>query len=107
MKGEGLGEEVGLKKGLRRGQKVGVGARRDDMIRGGVGVACISISPRPSLPTAGPGRLLARAHHPREHGEGVDVGRGGDDAGKAKSSGACLRARTVRRFDQAWCDEQA
>ena len=44
VKGEGLGEGVGLKKGLRRGQKVGVGARRDDMIRGGVGVACISIS---------------------------------------------------------------
>ena len=42
--GEGLGEGVGLKKGLRRGQEVGLGARRDDTIRGGVGVACISIS---------------------------------------------------------------
>ena len=46
----------------------------------GVGVACSSIS---FMTVSGDCRflvgLLARAHHPREHGEGVDVGRGGDD----------------------------
>ena len=45
VEGGGLrGRSKGLKKGLRRGQGVGVGAGRADRIRGGLGVACISIS---------------------------------------------------------------
>ena len=44
--------------------------------------------------------LLARAHHPREDAEGVDVGRGGDDR-RVGEELRCLCA--VRRLDQA-CD---
>ena len=43
--------------------------------------------------------LLARAHHPREHGEGVDVGRGGDDCREGKELGslcACTRGEAIR-----------
>ena len=38
--------------------------------------------------------LLARAHHPREHGEGVDVGRGADDRREGvELGGLCARTR--------------
>ena len=42
--------------------------------------------------------LLARDHHPREHGEGVDVGRGGDDRRVGEELGS-LCACNARRAD--------
>ena len=42
--------------------------------------------------------LLARDHHPREHGEGVDVGRGGDDRRVGEELGslcACTRGEAI------------
>ena len=46
-------------------------------------------------------RLRACEELPREHGEGVDVGRGGDDRRESEELGCLCACTRVRQFDQA------